>query len=164
MTIKTLQKSAFVFLLIIAGPTFAQVNFLVGLCDISAAPKDEPVVTSCSVPDLAARPVWSTGVQIYKQNSMTYMLIWGSKNRSSPSGGQPNQVIDLNARYQVVDANTVIATISTPNGCTMPEKFIRSGSTIFKEVLPPSGNCGENQIRSIQDQIKAGRVRVNFIK
>jgi hypothetical protein len=164
MTIKALQKFAFFILLIITNSAFAQTNFLIGLCDISSVPKGDPEVTSCSTPVLAARPVWSTGVQVYKPNSMTYMLIWGGKNRSSQSGGQANQIVDLNAIYQVVDANTVIAIISTPNGCKMPEKFTRSGSTIFKEALPPSGNCGENQIRSIQDQIKAGRVRANFIK
>jgi hypothetical protein len=92
------------------------------------------------------------------------MLIWGSKERSSSSGGQSNQIVDLNARYQAIDANTIVATISTPNGCTLPTKFIRSGSEIFKETLAASGNCGENQIRANQEQIKAGRVRANFIK
>ncbi len=165
MIAKAFQKFAFTSsLLVFTGAAFAQANFLIGLCDTSSAPKGDPAVTSCSIPDLAARPVWSTTVNVYKPNSMTLMLIWGSKERSSPSGGQSNQIIDLNARYQVVDANTIVATISTPNGCVLPTKFIKSGSAIFKETLAASGNCGEGQIRANQELIKAGRVRANLIK
>jgi hypothetical protein len=160
MKVKAFLKFAFASsLLISTNFSFAQSNFLIGVCSFTVA-TGAPAVTSCSVPDLAARPVFQTIVQLYKPNSVTFMLIWGRKN----SLGDSNKIYELKARYQVVDSNTVIATISSPTGCITRQKFIRSGSEIFKEDLPPSGNCVGGQMRAIQEGIERGREKVSFIK
>ena len=160
MKVKAFQKFAFASsLLISTNFSFAQSNFLIGKCIFTVA-MGEPAVTSCSVPELAARPVFATIVTLYKPNSVTFLHIWGRKN----SLGDSNEIDEFKARYQVVDSNTVIATISSPTGCIIREKFIRSGSEIFKEDLPPSGNCVGGQMLAIQRGIERGREKVDFIK
>jgi hypothetical protein len=139
-------------------------NFLIGLCDTSSVPKGDPRVTSCQVSALEARPVWSTGVNIYGANSMTNLLVWGRKNRESNYGGQQNQNNQSNVTYKIESPENIIVTIATPNGCSISEKFTKSGSDIFHQTVSYSGRCQEGQARAIQEEIKSGKTKVEYLR
>ena len=139
-------------------------NFLIGLCDISSVPKGDPRVTSCQISALEARPVWSTGVNIYGANSMSNLLVWGRKNRESNYGGQQNQNNQSNVTYKIESPDNIIVTIATPNGCSISEKFTKSGSDIFHQTISYSGRCQEGQARAIQEEIKSGKTKVEYLR
>ncbi|MEI6756193.1 MAG: hypothetical protein WCK80_04245 [bacterium] len=138
-------------------------NFLLGLCNISSTPEGDPPVTSCNIGDLEARPVWASSVIIYNPSSVTFMNIWGGKEKQSGIGGK-NQVVELNTSYQVESPSSVIVTSISPNGCSHPEKFTKLDSDIYVEQLSYT-NCSEpNQIRALDEIIKQGKRKVSLIQ
>jgi hypothetical protein len=95
---------------------------------------------------------------------MSSLLVWGRKNRESNYGGQPNQNNQSSATYKIENPNSIVINIATPNGCLISEKFTKSGADIFHQTISYSGRCQEGQTRAIQEEIKLGKTKIEYLR
>jgi TonB family protein len=139
-------------------------NFLTGMCVTHDVENDEPPVTSCSRDYLSNRPSYVTAVEIYYPSSITVMAIFGEKHHKYLPRGVDDLINEVNnVSYKVINSNIVISTTTTSNGCVVSNKFIKSGSKVFEESLPLSGNCSRQQLAANQNAISNGKKLVKLI-